>query len=61
MIVYLDVFPKPTSVDELNGSKTVAGVRYYNMAGQEMAQPSGMTIQVTTYSDGTTATTKVIK
>ena len=44
MIVYLEVFPKPTSVDELNGSKTVAGVRYYNMAGQEMAQPSGMTI-----------------
>ena len=60
-IVYLEVFPKPTSVDELNGSKTVAGVRYYNMAGQEMAQPSGMTIQVTTYSDGTTATTKVIQ
>jgi hypothetical protein len=60
-IVYLEVFPQPTSVDELNSDKAVAGVRYYNMAGQEVAQPQGMTIQVTTYSDGTTSTAKVMK
>ena len=60
-IVYLEVFPKPTSVDELNAGKTVVGVRYYNLAGQEVAQPNGMTIQVTTYTDGTTSTTKVVK
>jgi len=59
-IVYLEVYPH-TALDEVNASKSVAGVRYFNMAGQEMAQPSGMTIQVTTYSDGTTSAVKVIK
>ncbi len=50
-----------TGVDELNANKPVAGVRYFNMAGQEMAQPSGLTIVVTTYTDGTTSAVKVIK
>ena len=59
-IVYLNVYPH-SSVNELSTGKTVTGVRYYNAAGQQMAQPSGLTIQVTTYSDGTTETTKVIK
>ena len=59
-IVYLEVFPD-TKVNELNAGKTVANVRYFNMAGQEMAQPEGMTIQVTTYTDGTTSTAKVVK
>ena len=57
-IVYLD---KYVSVDEINTGKTVANVRYFNVAGQEMAQPEGMTIQVTTYTDGTTSTAKVVK
>ena len=48
-------------VEEFNADKTVAGVRYYNMAGQEMQQADGMTIVVTTYTDGTTSTAKVIK
>ena len=48
-------------VEEVMAGKTVANVRYYNVAGQEMAQPSGMTIQVTTYTDGTTAAVKVVK
>ena len=61
-IVYLEVFPKPhTGVNEANMGKTVTGVRYYNLAGQEVAQPNGMTIQVTTYTDGTTSTAKVVK
>ncbi|MBQ3363002.1 MAG: hypothetical protein IJG42_03510 [Muribaculaceae bacterium] len=60
-IVYLEVYPKPSAVNELADGKTVAGVRYFNMAGQEMAQPEGMTIQVTTYSDGTTSAVKVMK
>ena len=59
-IVYLEVYPH-TAVDEVNAGKTVTGVRYFNVAGQEMAQPSGLTIQVTTYSDGTTSAVKVIK
>jgi len=52
---------KRTDVEELNANKAVAGVRYFNMAGQEMQQAEGMTIVVTTYTDGTTSTAKVIK
>ena len=48
-------------VDELNANKTVAGVRYFNLAGQEMQQANGVTIVVTTYTDGTTSAVKVIK
>lgn len=59
-IVYLEVYPQ-SSVSEFSTDKTVASVRYYNVAGQQMAQPSGLTIQVTTYSDGTTSTCKVFK
>ena len=59
-IVYLEVYPG-SDVNEVNAAKEVSSVRYYNMAGQEMAQPSGLTIQLTTYSDGTTAASKVIK
>ena len=60
-IVYLNVYPHPTAVDEMNAGKQISGVRYFNVAGQEMAQPNGLTIQVTTYSDGTTSAVKVIK
>ena len=52
---------KLVGVDELMAGKAVAGVRYFNLAGQEMAQPSGLTIQVTTYTDGTTSAVKVVK
>ena len=48
-------------VDEINAGKTVAGVRYFNMAGQEMQEANGVTIVVTTYTDGTTSATKVMK
>jgi len=60
-IVYLEVYPKPTAVDEVNAAKAVTGVRYYNMAGQQMTQPSGMTIKVTTYRDGTSTADKLMK
>ena len=50
-----------TGVNDINAGKTVANVRYYNVTGQEMAQPAGMTIQVTTYTDGTTSAVKVVK
>ena len=50
-----------TGVDELVNGKTVAGVRYFNMAGQEMQEANGITIVVTTYTDGTTSAVKVIK
>ena len=48
-------------VDEMIAGKTVASERYFNVAGQEMAQPEGLTIKVITYTDGTTNTVKVVK
>ncbi len=51
-----------TAVEEVNANKTVANVAYYNLSGQQSAQPvSGVNIVVTTYSDGSTTTAKVIK
>ena len=52
---------KSTGLDELAGEKAIAGVRYFNLMGQEMQQANGMTIVVTTYTDGTTTATKVMK
>ena len=49
-----------TGIDEIN-AKAVAGVRYFNMAGQEMQQAQGLTIVVTTYTDGTSSAVKVVK
>ena len=54
-------FTVATALDELMSGKTVAGVRYFNMAGQEMQQTEGLTIVVTTYTDGTTNAVKVVK
>ena len=51
----------PVDACEINASKAVVGVRYYNLAGQEMPEPSGLTIVVTTYSDGSTSAVKVLK
>ena len=53
--------PTPTSINEVADGKQVASVRYFNMAGQEMNQPNGLTLIVTTYTDDTTATIKVVK
>ena len=50
-----------TDVNEVNAAKAVAGVRYFNLAGQEMQEANGMTIVVTTYTDGTTSAVKVMK
>ncbi len=55
------IVTKATGVNELANGKTVAGVRYFNMAGQEMNEANGVTIVVTTYTDGTTSAVKVIK
>jgi len=50
-----------TKVDEINAGKTVAAERYFNVAGQEISQPDGLTIVLTTYSDGTASASKIIK
>ena len=62
--VFFTILPNdapPTAIDELAGNKTVANVRYFNALGQEMQSANGMTIVVTTYTDGTTSTAKVVK
>ena len=50
-------------VEELvnNTDKEVAGVRYYNIMGQQMQEANGLTIIVTTYTDGSSNAVKVIK
>ena len=53
--------PPVTGINELVNGKQIAGVRYFNMAGQEMQEVNGITIVVTTYTDGTTSTAKVMK
>jgi hypothetical protein len=52
---------KLVDVEELFAGKTVADVRYFNMAGQEMQQANGLTIMVTTFTDGTKSAVKVVK
>ena len=49
-------------VEEVEKDKSVASVRYYNLAGVESAQPvKGVNIKVTTYSDGTTKSEKIMR
>ena len=60
-IAYEFVVAPLTGIAEMVEGKTVAGVRYFNMAGQEMQQAEGLTIVVTTYTDGTTSAVKVMK
>ena len=60
-IAYEFVVAPRVGIDEMVAGKQVAGVRYYNMTGQEMQQADGMTIVVTTYTDGTTSAVKVVK
>jgi hypothetical protein len=52
----------PTAVENVNADKQMTGVQYVNMAGMTSDKPfEGMNVVVTTYSDGTTTTAKVIK
>ena len=53
--------PGLTSINEATTGKQVADVRYFNMAGQEMTEANGLTIIVTTYTDGSTSAVKVMK
>ena len=49
-------------VEEVEKDKSVASVRYYNLAGVESAQPvKGVNLKVTTYSDGTTKSEKIMR
>ena len=51
-----------TAVEHVTVANEVIAVRYINVAGQESDTPfAGVNIMVTTYTDGTTSTMKVIK
>ena len=51
-----------SSVEQLNADKQIANVRYINVAGQESESPfNGVNIVITTYTDGTVTTSKVVK
>ncbi len=50
-----------TGVNDVAAGKTVSNVKRYNLAGQEVANGEGVTIEVTTYTDGTRTAKKVIK
>lgn len=51
-----------TGLSNLNAGKQVAGVKFYNVAGQASDRAfSGVNIMVVTYTDGTTSTAKVVK
>ena len=51
-----------TGVNEVDNAKTIARVDYFNLAGQRIDHPeSGVTLIVTTYTDGTRTTAKVFK
>ena len=50
------------AITTVSGEKQAVSVRYYNLAGVESAEPQqGVNIKVTTYSDGTRSSEKVIK
>ncbi|MDO4510488.1 MAG: DUF4465 domain-containing protein [Bacteroidales bacterium] len=57
-----DQAPVPTAVDDVTAAKTIASVKYANLAGQ-MSDTAfdGVNVKVTTYTDGTTATQKLVK
>lgn len=46
---------------EVAANPEIARVRYFNVAGQEMPDPRGLTICVTTYTDGSTSVEKRVK
>ena len=52
----------PDAISTIAGDKKVANVSYYNLAGVESAEPfNGINIKVTTYTDGTRKSEKVLK
>ena len=52
----------PDAITTVDGSKQPQGVCYYNLAGVESAEPQqGVNIRVTTYTDGSRTSEKVLK
>ena len=52
----------PDAITTVASDKQVSCVKYYNLAGVESAEPQpGVNIKVTTYSDGTRSSEKIIR
>ena len=52
----------PTAVNDVNSTKQVADVKYVNLAGVQANEPfDGVNIVVTSYTDGTQSTAKILK
>lgn len=49
------------SVEEAITDRQVESIRYYNINGMELLEPKGVTIVVTTYTDGTRESAKIMK
>lgn len=49
------------SVEEAITDRQVESIRYYNINGVELREPNGVTIVVTTYTDGSHETSKIMK
>ncbi len=53
---------KATGVTDINGTKTIKNVRYYNVAGMESTTPyQGVNLVVTNYTDGSQSVSKLVK
>ena len=51
-----------TGVEDVDAEKTVAGVTYYNLLGVSSDRPfEGVNVVVTTYTDGTKSSKKIVK
>ena len=49
-------------IEDVIKPKTIASVKYYNLAGVESAEPQpGVSIKVTTYSDGSRQSEKIVR
>ena len=63
-VSHVILFVTKNEVTAVNGiaAKAVTGIKYYNLAGAESLRPfNGINVVVTTYSDGTTSTSKMVK
>ena len=56
------IVPDEVAVENISAGKAVAGVKYYNVAGQAADKAfDGVNVVVTTYVDGTQSVVKVVK
>ena len=50
-----------SGISETMATRNVARVTYYDLTGAELTEPTGLAIEVTTYTDGSRSTRKVLR